>query len=166
MKNLMKLSMLGLALTVAAKSESAVAVKALRAHGSKLVTLAATHKLATAGVLVAGFLACDVVTHAGSRALTARKFAAQVREEQRKHKEALEARTKLQEQGLSAKSNPAAKKAKKDLKKQRKTLKVVESEKVAHIQKQAPFVSTLWTTRAVKSAQNGVVYAVSKIRRK
>jgi hypothetical protein len=61
MKNVMKLSMLGLALTVGASELQAMTMNRIAAKGSKLVNLASRNKLATAGVAAASLFALDLM---------------------------------------------------------------------------------------------------------
>lgn len=62
MKNVMKLSLLGLALTVGAQAMSMTrTMNNVLVRGSKAVKYASAHKLATAGVLVGSFVALDLL---------------------------------------------------------------------------------------------------------
>lgn len=61
MKNVMKLSLLGLALTIGAESAASATMARVMTRGSKLVNLASSHKLATAGILVGGLFALDLL---------------------------------------------------------------------------------------------------------
>jgi hypothetical protein len=62
MKNVMKLSMLGLLVTVGASEMNAMTLtRSMAARGSKLMNVATHNKLATAGVLAATWLVADLM---------------------------------------------------------------------------------------------------------